>query len=115
MEKLICNAPWGKAKNSCFARVAALALVGTAFSARAAEPAALTLALQGDNVVVTVPVNSCDDTSKLYLVWDGVDRGADLSSWSAAKRIQYLRTRRRHRYDVERAKRLKLLQCRLLL
>ena len=35
MEKLICNAPWGKAKTSRFARVVALALagaVGTAFA-----------------------------------------------------------------------------------
>ena len=35
MEKLICNAPWGKAKSSSFARVVALALagaVGTAFA-----------------------------------------------------------------------------------
>ncbi len=35
MEKLVCNAPWGKAKSSSFARVVALALagaVGTAFA-----------------------------------------------------------------------------------
>ena len=92
MKKLICNSRRGGARTCNFARVAALALVGAvaaAFSTRAAEPAALTLALQGDNVVVTVPANALDDTSRLYLVWDGVDCGADLSAWPAAKRIQH--------------------------
>ena len=70
--------------------ICALALVGAAFLARATEPAALTLALQGNNVVVTVPANNTlYDTSRLYLVWDGVDHGADLSAWPAAKRMQY--------------------------
>ena len=33
MEKLICNAPWGKAKTSSFARVVVLALAGAAGAA----------------------------------------------------------------------------------
>ena len=89
MEKLICNSRRGGAKTSSFARVVALVLAGAVFSARAAEPAALTLALQGDNVVVTVPANALYDTSRLYLVWGAADCGSNVSAWPVGNRIQY--------------------------
>ena len=77
------------------ARTAFLAAAVAAISpiaSFAVEPAALTLALQGDNIVVTVPANALYDTSRLYLVWDAIDNGADLSAWPVAKRIQYAGT-----------------------
>ena len=55
----------------------------------AVEPVALPLALDGDNVVVTVPANTLYDTSCLYLVWGAADCGSEVSAWPVANRIQY--------------------------
>ena len=63
--------------------------VAAATLAFAVEPVALPLALQGNNVVVTVPANTLYDTSRLYLVWGAADCGSDVSAWPVANRIQY--------------------------
>ena len=74
------------------ARTAFLAAAVAAISPLASfavEPAALTLAMDGNNIIVTVPANTLYDTSRLYLVWGAADCGSDVSAWPVANRIQY--------------------------
>ena len=74
------------------ARTAFLAAAVAAISPLASfavEPTALTLAMDGNNIIVTVPANTLYDTSRLYLVWGAADCGSDVSAWPVANRIQY--------------------------
>lgn len=45
-----------------------------------ADAAALSVSLSGDTFTVSVPANSYDDTSKLYIVWGAADHGAEISA-----------------------------------
>ena len=74
--------------NKVNALVAAM-LCAAALPSFAVEPVALPLALQGNDVVVTVPANTLYDTSRLYLVWGAADCGSDVSAWPVANRLQY--------------------------
>ena len=54
-----------------------------------ADAAALSVSLSGDTFTVSVPANSYDDTSKLYLVWGACDCGEKISAWPQANRLPY--------------------------
>ena len=54
-----------------------------------ADATALSVALSGDTFTVSVPANSYDDTSKLYLVWGTCDCGEKISAWPQANRRAY--------------------------
>ena len=54
-----------------------------------ADAAALSVSLSGDTFTVSVPANSYDDTSKLYLVWGAIDCGEKISAWPRANRLLY--------------------------
>ena len=61
-----------------------------AFSAVfATDAATLQVSLSGDTFTVSVPANSYDDTSKLYLVWGAIDCGEKISAWPRANRLEY--------------------------
>ncbi len=55
----------------------------------AANAATLQVSLSGDTFTVSVPANSYDDTSKLYLVWGAIDCGEKISAWPRANRLEY--------------------------
>lgn len=57
--------------------------------AMAADVVALTVAVSGNDVSVSVPAGVLDDTSALYLVWDVADRGSKLENWPAENRVAY--------------------------
>ncbi len=57
-----------------------------------ADAAALSVSLSGDTFTVSVPANSYDDTSKLYIVWGVADHGAEISAWPLANRRAYAGT-----------------------
>lgn len=50
---------------------------------------ALNVLADGGNITVSVPANSYDDTSKLYLVWSDGDLGDKFSAWPIANRRAY--------------------------
>ncbi len=54
-----------------------------------ADATALSVSLSGDTFTVSVPANSYDDTSKLYLVWGTCDCGEKISAWPQANRLPY--------------------------
>ena len=54
-----------------------------------ADAAALSVSLSGDTFTVSVPANSYDDTSRLYLVWGAGDCGENISAWPQANRRAY--------------------------
>ena len=54
-----------------------------------AAPGSLYLSFSQNAVQATDASNALDETSELWLVWDSADRGANLSSWPAANRVQY--------------------------
>lgn len=49
----------------------------------------LNVLADGGNITVSVPANSYDDTSKLYLVWSDGDLGDKFSAWPLANRRAY--------------------------
>lgn len=53
---------------------------------------ALNVLADGGNITVSVPANSYDDTSKLYLVWSDGDLGDKFSAWPLANRRAYAGT-----------------------
>jgi hypothetical protein len=55
----------------------------------AADVAALTVSVNGDDVSVSIPTGVLEDSSALYLVWDLADRGSNLESWPVENRIAY--------------------------
>ena len=54
-----------------------------------ADATTLSVSLSGDTFTVSVPANSYDDTSKLYLVWGTCDCGEKISAWPQANRLAY--------------------------
>ena len=54
-----------------------------------ADTTTLSVSLSGDTFTVSVPANSYDDTSKLYLVWGTCDCGEKISAWPSANRLAY--------------------------
>jgi alpha-glucosidase len=46
------------------------------------------IAVDGNDVVASVPEGMLDDTSALYFVWDDEDRGTDLAAWPAENRVR---------------------------
>ena len=67
-------------------RQAAVGLMGcVAVAANAAMP--IPVAFDGSDVVASVPAGTLDETSTLYFVWDGTDRGTNLADWPAANRV----------------------------
>lgn len=76
--------------HSLAALAAAAICVATASSSlRAADVAALAVAVNGNDVSVSVPAGVLDDSSALYLVWDTGDHGSNLENWPAENRIAY--------------------------
>ena len=73
--------------STVFAAIAATVCVMT--SPLAAEVAALSVAVSGNDVSVSVPAGVLDETSGIYLVWDTNDHGSNVENWPAANRIAY--------------------------
>ena len=69
---------------------AAIAAISVAAAAPSyADATTLSVSLSGDTFTVSVPANSYDDTSKLYLVWGTCDCGEKISAWPQANRHPY--------------------------
>jgi len=73
--------------STVFAAIAATVCVMT--SPLAAEVAALSVTVSGNDVSVSVPAGVLDETSGIYLVWDTDDHGSNVENWPAANRIAY--------------------------
>ena len=72
---------------------AAIAAISVAAAAPSyADATTLSVSLSGDTFTVSVPANSYDDTSKLYIVWGVADHGAEISAWPLANRRAYVGT-----------------------
>ncbi len=76
-------------KQTWKAAVSAAAIAVGAALPSWADYAGIAIARAGNTLNVSVPANTCDDTSKLYLVWDESDRGTELASWPQANRLEY--------------------------
>ena len=76
----------------CAAAFLAIAMVFALPVGLNAEVGALDLSFSQNIIVATDASNRLDATSELWLVWDSVDRGSDLSSWPAANKVQYAGT-----------------------
>ena len=78
-------------KSMCgkLAALAAAICTAAALPSMAADVSALTVAVNGNDVSVSVPAGMLDDTSALYLVWDVADRGSNLANWPTENRIAY--------------------------
>ena len=70
-------------------RAAIAAISVAAATPSYADATALSVSLSGDTFTVSVPANSYDDTSKLYLVWGTCDCGEKISAWPLANRLAY--------------------------
>ncbi len=79
-------------KLTCGRLAAIAATVCAMTSPLAAEVAALSVAVSGNDVTISVPADVLDSTSKLYLVWDTIDHGTKLDDWPSEKRIEYAGT-----------------------
>ena len=77
-----------ESRNTCFVRAMSLAVaMCAAVAAKAAMP--ISVAVDGSDVVASVPAGTLDETSTLYFVWDDVDHGTNLADWPAANRVKY--------------------------
>lgn len=76
----------GMALRACALLVVAVVMTGTKLQA-AVQP--IMLSYTNNMIVAAVSAGALDSTSKLWLVWDSVDRGSDFSAWSVENRIQY--------------------------
>ena len=74
------------ALRACALLVVAVVMTGTKLQA-AVQP--IMLSYTNNMIVAAVSAGALDSTSKLWLVWDSVDRGSDFSAWSVENRIQY--------------------------
>ncbi len=70
---------------SAAAKAVAIGMMTGAFAVGAAP---ISVALDGDDVVARVPAGTLDETSALYLVWDGEDRGTNPADWPVANRFR---------------------------
>ena len=68
---------------------AAICVAAVFSPSMAADVVALTVAVSGNDVSVSVPAGVLDETSGLYLVWDTDDHGSNVENWPAANRIAY--------------------------
>ena len=66
---------------------AVVAAAAIAIQANAVLP--IPVAVDGGELVVSVPAGTLDETSVLYLVWDDEDRGANLADWPAMNRARH--------------------------
>ena len=73
------------------------AVIAAAVMAQANAAMPISVAIDGDDVVATVPAGTLDETSALYFVWDAKDRGTNPADWPAANRV------RRGAADVEKS------------
>ena len=74
----------------CTALAATICVATTPLAAVANYELALTD--NGTSVTVSAPAGALDSSSRLYLVWDTQDHGADVSEWPVANRTEYTGT-----------------------
>ena len=70
-------------------RKAMMFVIAACFTHAAAAVMSIPVAINGDELVASVPAGTLDETSTLYFVWDGADRGTDLAAWPAANCVKY--------------------------
>ena len=84
MEKLICDAPWGKAKTSRFAWVCALALAACAIIP--VDAATLCVSRQTETSV-TLAIETDGLDQELYLAHGATDGGDDKYAWDSFEKV----------------------------